>query len=463
MRESGVQQGFRQLEDLTANESALLQALNHTSQTEQSTTLGDIEDSVGTVDTRVRSIEAVVNSIDTSVSSIEAVVTSIDAGVKQLLEGQKNHLLIYVWCSDFSIVPASASSASKFSDQPIELQLEILKKRLDPELSVKRDYENFKHGILTGTGEWILSHETFRSWRFWALPPSVLWITGEPGQGKTYLSSRIISSLLEDNAQNEGRSDYLTSVAYFFCHVNESRTRSFPIILRTMAYQIARQDAAFRAYLLKVLNEDSISTLSTIEAWKVLFSTFFTGTDNQSFAYLVIDGLDEAVRDGFDGVETFLKSIESLLHQPSETASTRLKLILVGRREMDDMLSTALGVVPTINLSGRNNVDLIKYIDDQFTRSPTIQSASPSFREEARRRLSGRGFLWVKIVCGQLQKNTRESHMRATLDAFPDDLQAAIRQSLEHFSKGSPEDIADLTEMLTLVMIHLCAAPIEPF
>jgi hypothetical protein len=100
----------------------------------------------------------------------------------------------------------------------------------------KQHHENTRTGRLPGSGTWLLSHETFLTWKF-APNSSILWLSGIPGSGKTVLASLVIDDLL---AQDTVRRN-VDAVVYFYCaHDPSMPARSDQVeVLRSTVLQMA--------------------------------------------------------------------------------------------------------------------------------------------------------------------------------------------------------------------------------
>ena len=61
---------------------------------------------------------------------------------------------------------------------------------LNPVLDVKNDYENVRRTLLPGTASWILEDFLFKAWAGESEEEAgkVLWVSGSPGSGKTFIS-----------------------------------------------------------------------------------------------------------------------------------------------------------------------------------------------------------------------------------------------------------------------------------
>jgi len=61
---------------------------------------------------------------------------------------------------------------------------------LAPVMDVKNDYENVRRTLLPGTASWILEDFLFKTWvgDIEGEAGKVLWVSGSPGSGKTFIS-----------------------------------------------------------------------------------------------------------------------------------------------------------------------------------------------------------------------------------------------------------------------------------
>ena len=152
----------------------------------------------------------------------------------------------------------------------------------------------------------------------------MLWISGPPGSGKSHLSTFSIQQLLQDTN---------IVVAYYYFHDNNLDTRSVSKALSAMAYQIARVDEVYCMRAAAACKESvkfSDATIGSI--WEDFFAANYSSSSRCRQLHLVFDGIDEAERD----------DIVDLLSLLTDCLQRKLKIqvLLVGRPEMDQMVST---------------------------------------------------------------------------------------------------------------------------
>jgi hypothetical protein len=177
----------------------------------------------------------------------------------------------------------------------------------------------------------------------------ILWISGNPGAGKSFLSANIISLLREENPQGVQSTTHV-SVGYFFFKDTTPDTRSFHQALCDVAFQISQNDDAYRKHLLMTCQSpEDIKTIPS--AWRKLFLEFYVdGPDTNSSLYMVMDGIDEAYD---EERKTFLELVKDIL-PGGDHQQGRIQLAIIGRPQLRDEIIDALENedVPTIHVTG---------------------------------------------------------------------------------------------------------------
>jgi chromosomal replication initiation ATPase DnaA len=94
-----------------------------------------------------------------------------------------------------------------------------------------------------GSEDWIRKEVQFDAWLQRENP--MLWISGSPGCGKSFLAENIISYLREQKPHGVETA----SVAHFFFKDSDPQTRSIHQALRDAAYQIYQNDRTYAEYV----------------------------------------------------------------------------------------------------------------------------------------------------------------------------------------------------------------------
>lgn len=255
--------------------------------------------------------------------------------------------------------------------------------------------------MLGGTGNWIKEEPLYKAWINEEEP--ILWIFGGPGAGKSFLSTKIISNLLNLPAQDSDHPARI-SVGYFYIKENDERLRSVNAILKSVALQIANDNPVYKKHVANVReSRDRIGTAKS--TWQNLFLDFFGSQQNaDSAAFIVIDGLDEAPK---KERELFLELLRPLEDYRSLESSKRprLNFVIVGRPELRNTIDY-IWILRTsfIEVSAaKNRADIERYINDGMRKVRALRDKRTKDRGELRAFIVNKlkegangMFLWVK-------------------------------------------------------------------
>lgn len=326
--------------------------------------------------------------------------------------------------------------------------LETVKKVLKPSVTPQDRYDEIRRDHVHGSGDWVLDEHALHAWVESTDP--LLWISGNPGSGKSFLSYTIIKHLQGLN-QDQGGAAVHTSVAYFFFRDNNDRTRSFAQALRDVAFQIAQNDQLYAKHVASHTDDDVSSIRS---AWQRLFADFFLEDEKvESSAFLLFDGVDEAFDEDRSTFLELLKDIEDA------GAASRLHVAMVGRPQIVDEIADHLEAeVPTVYVDWtKNRSDITHYIESSIAKSRVLNRVSKKLKEEIVQTLTSKAggmFMWVKLMVAELGKKSREGAIKDALSKAPRGLTQMLQHVLEGFSATlTEEDAADLNDMLLWVAL----------
>lgn len=176
------------------------------------------------------------------------------------------------------------------------------------------DYIFFQDQRAQGTNEWILEEDNFKKWLNLDEPNSrLLWLHGGPATGKSVMASFVLNHLVEQSRHAQ----------YFFIRFGDQKKRSLSMLLRSLAYQIARSDPQFMQMLV-VLGDEGIDfgNADARTIWDRVFRTLFFTIKSTAPTYWVIDGLDEA-----DDPQAVVRVISDL-----SLSSTPVRVLFASRK-----------------------------------------------------------------------------------------------------------------------------------
>ncbi|KAI8668628.1 NACHT domain-containing protein [Fusarium keratoplasticum] len=270
--------------------------------------------------------------------------------------------------------------------------------------------EQTNGGLLKDSYRWVLQNPDYQRWRDPAGSWPLLWIRGDAGKGKTMLLSGIIDELQSFTRFADPTSH--TSLSYFFCQATNPGLNNATAVLRGLVYLLVDQQ---RCLLSHVRDKTSIGP----EHWnsgvairdilsKILEDPALRNT------ILVVDALDECVTD-----------LEFLLQVVISTSSPKVRW-LVSSRNISE-IEQHLGQAQTrVALSLELNAESVSQAVNSYIQHRVHQlGASKGFRSDdlkfAEDHLSHNAhgtFLWVALVCQQLEKS-EPWEVRAYLELFP--------------------------------------------
>ena len=180
------------------------------------------------------------------------------------------------------------------------------------------DHERVAKPRLPGTGQWFLQREEFVNWRN-DPKPGGLWALGNPGVGKTILSSLVIDELFATEFEQKG-----VGVAYFYFDYTKRETHSASFLLRS----VLRQLCSFRTPLPGAAVEFH-KTYSNRPVFANRLAAYLSLVVQEfSRVYVVIDALDE-FEEGPDRAE--------LLEYLTTLAQNSVKLLVTSRPHPNDI------------------------------------------------------------------------------------------------------------------------------
>ncbi|KAF2242113.1 hypothetical protein BU26DRAFT_378226, partial [Trematosphaeria pertusa] len=159
-----------------------------------------------------------------------------------------------------------------------------------------------------GTGSWLLEHEKFQRWR--TTKGSVLWCSGIPGAGKTFMACVVINALREpDNSLST------QPVAFIYADHKERLQQGLTNLLSSIIRQLAWQNAAILDVIVPKYREHtspaspaSPSPLTLAEYREILQD--IPKCANRVF--IVIDALDEIPDAEEEGIDCRFELLDTL-------------------------------------------------------------------------------------------------------------------------------------------------------
>ncbi|KAL2145611.1 hypothetical protein VTI28DRAFT_6669 [Corynascus sepedonium] len=152
----------------------------------------------------------------------------------------------------------------------------------------KTRIEQAKGRLLVDSYRWVLDNDDFRRWRD-DRKTKLLWITGDPGKGKTMLVCGIIDELTSKS--------YSNLLSFFFCQATDRSINNATAVLRGLVYLLVDQQPSLIPHVQKKYDAAVNPLFRNENAWVALSEIFTDILEDPGlpFTYLVIDALDECV------------------------------------------------------------------------------------------------------------------------------------------------------------------------
>jgi len=298
--------------------------------------------------------------------------------------------------------------------------------------------EETKGGLLKDSYVWILSHGDFINWRR-EDNHQVLWIKGDPGKGKTMLLIGVIRELY--SAHNS------SILSYFFCQATDVRLNNGLAVLKGLIYQLVNQRNSLISHLRERYdkNKQLFEGNNAFIALREIFIEMLHDLDTK--VYLVVDALDEC--------ELGLPQLLKLIVQTA-SASSQVKWLVSSRIRRD--IQTGLRHKNIVECSLELNPESVSeavnaYIDHKVLELAEMEGYGCGLRKQVQNELRQKAngtFLWVALVCQELQK-VRKWNALKWLQKVPSDLKSLYDRMMKDI-EGS-EDRSYCIQILSISIL----------
>ena len=269
-----------------------------------------------------------------------------------------------------------------------------------------------------GTCDWVLEEPLVRSWIEDDKGESVIWMTGIPGAGKSFLCSLIIQNLETHRDLTEG---------YYFC--SHSNGDTCATILRILAVQILRShldvaELVHQAYLQK-------GSSRSYPAMKRMLKEILSTVPNTR---IVLDGLDE-------GDQKMQQETLKTLLELQKHAGHNCKLLISSREEPS--IGKTIPYRIHLKLDDKTTQGLNIFIQHKVgelkIHFPELDTTLLT-RVNDRLQAHAKGmFLWVRLVHDMLLQQSSEFEIEQAIKRLPDGLDEAYWRILSRFLELGPD------------------------
>ncbi len=295
----------------------------------------------------------------------------------------------------------------------------------------KKRIENKNGGLLQDAYSWILDHDSFKQWRHGG--NRLLWVNGDPGKGKTMLLCGIIDELTPTTkmAKEMGkREEAKLLLSYFFCQATDPRLNHATAVLRGLIYMLVKQQPALLSHVQRDHDSFGKTLDENADAWEVLSEIFTNILADPTLqgGYIVVDALDECTDRG--------QLLELIASQSA--VFTHVTWVVASRNfpDIDEQLYNATHKATLcLELNAESiSAAVGKYIKYKVDQLALRKKYSSSTRNAVQHYLSSNAtdtFLWVALVCQNLENVPRNWNVREKLIEFPPSLDLLYQRMIE--------------------------------
>ncbi|KAK0766416.1 hypothetical protein N5P37_000139, partial [Trichoderma harzianum] len=316
----------------------------------------------------------------------------------------------------------------------------------DP-LIYRESLKNDKGERASGTCEWILENEIYRSWLNG--DEHCLWICGGPGKGKTMLSIFLTEEL--ERKQHERGDDQDTTLLYFFCANGNENCNNAIAVLRGLAYQLLSKHPDISTSVASYFEtaKHTENTLISPETLWMVFKTLLRAP-KLGTVYCILDGLDECDE---KSIRELVKQFRDFYSPSDHTGpiAQNLKLAIVSRK------INGLEDFPKIRLDPDNdsliNEDIKRFIStamQELSRRPGYDDDFVRDIENVLLRRSNGTFLWIGFVMKALLDMSTRMEVMDVLNALPQGLPAMYGRMLLQIKSSQRHIISTILKCVTI-------------
>jgi ankyrin repeat protein len=307
-----------------------------------------------------------------------------------------------------------------------------------------------------GTCSWILSHPAYLTW-LTAEETSLLWVTGEPGCGKTMLST-----YLTDHLRLGRVAPVKPQVFFFFCDDKVKSQRDANSILRGILYQILQQHRKLIKHVKSRFEMDGPSLANSFTALWELFLKVVADSTSGSVG-VIVDAIDECE---VKTRNTFLNSMMHLVNQPRDMhrqSRTCIKFLITSRPSLGNsynLTGLAKNRLSIEQDQGRTSEDVklvIRSKVGEIAHKFHCNDETRTYLEQILYSKSDQSFLWLNMVLHSLEGSPKASKrdFERIINTFPESLEATYAGFLCGVASQDREDARKILRLLIGSSRHL--------
>lgn len=324
------------------------------------------------------------------------------------------------------------------------------------------EYQSTLPTRVEGTCQWVLSHPQYLAWDS-EKKPSLLWISGHPGTGKTTLSAYLLEYLTANKLPNRRH-----TVCAFFCDEKIGSQRDGKAILRSLIHQILTRRHELIKHVKAAYEVQGPHLMDNFgELWRIFIAI---ATDNRSGSMsIIIDAIDECEESTGANLLWKIAAVIQESQSISGLESHGIKFVLTSRPLFHRRYPFAHLQIQDLDQSASQDLRVvIQHKIEEISKRTNCRPETRTYLENTLYSKADRTFLWVALMVPLLEKTPLASQkdfqrivenlpkgLAAIYESFLCSIPAEYRENaalLLHFIAGSrrPLSLDEIGVLLAL-------------
>ncbi|KAI1748344.1 hypothetical protein F4782DRAFT_534453 [Xylaria castorea] len=281
-----------------------------------------------------------------------------------------------------------------------------------------------------GTCSWVLTQATITDWLSDQRNNTFVWLQGNPGCGKSVISTQIVSFL-------SAKSSIVVS---HFCSSSYASSTQYDEVLKSLLFQIIRHSGPMTAYVYGQYARKKAASIAILEQLLQLATTALSDDlDDSRTIYIIIDGLDDL---DIEKQKRFLILMNRISRDSLSRSDSAAYKIMVASRATH-LIRDCLRKKTTVSLSDEKHKlteAIARY--SEFAELYLQDSDLVSIARQISQKADGM-FLWARLVLNYLTYNIFYSsrEIQEAVDTLPRELakfyERVLTQAITRFDTRS--------------------------
>ncbi|KAE8362703.1 hypothetical protein BDV27DRAFT_15755 [Aspergillus caelatus] len=301
---------------------------------------------------------------------------------------------------------------------------------------------------VSGTCQWALQNPYYLDW--WTSNcDDLLWISADPGCGKSVLSKSLIDDVFEESSS-------AVSVCYFFFKDNDEQN-NFATALCAILHQLFSQQPNLLQHAIQSWTKNGDKLRQEVgELWRIFMAATSDPTSLKTVC--VLDALDECCPDDQDRLIQKLNDFYS--GTGTSTQKNWLKFLITSRPydEIRSGFQPIIDQFPHIHLQGEQENNLIhKEIDlvvkvkvKELAKISRLSADVEQRIEQQLLQMQHRTYLWLYLAIDDIRTTFRESLRpeKESIELVPRSVNAAYQKILNRVPSGRVDIVKKILQII---------------